>query len=78
MPCMDQSPPPSCPQLHVSDTELHPQASLLKICAFDEYCRFKLGEGPNAIAEYVNLVVLEKPPPAGGVGGGGEGVEEDK
>ena len=54
--------PPSCPQPHVSDTELHPQASLLKKCAYDEYRRFKLGEGPKAIAEYVNLAVLEKPP----------------
>ena len=62
MQCIHQSPPPSCPQPHVPDTELHPQASLLKKCAYDEYCRFKLGEGPKAIAEYVNLVVLEKPP----------------
>ena len=60
--CMHQSPPPSCPQTHVPDTELHPQASLLKKCAYDEYRRFKLGEGPKAIAEYVNLAVLEKPP----------------
>ena len=60
--CMHQSPPPSCPQPHVPDTELHPQASLLKKCAYDEYHRFKLGEGPKAIAEYVNLAVLEKPP----------------
>ena len=44
------------------DTELHPQASLLKKCAYDEYHRFKLGEGPKAIAEYVNLAVLERPP----------------
>ena len=56
------SPPPSCPQPHVPDTELHPQAPLLKKCAYDEYRRFKLGEGPKAIAEYVNLAVLEKPP----------------
>ena len=62
MQCMHQSPPPSCPQPHVPDTELHPQASLLKKCAYDEYCRFKLGEGPKAIAKYVNLAVLEKPP----------------
>ena len=62
MQCMHQSPPPSCPQPHVPDTELHPQASLLKKCAYDEYRRFKLGEGPKAIAEYVNLAVLEKPP----------------
>ena len=62
MQCMHQSPPPSCPQLHVPDTELHPQASLLKKCAYDEYRRFKLGEGPKAFAEYVNLAVLEKPP----------------
>ena len=62
MQCMHQSPPPSCPQPHVSDTELHPQASLLKKCAYDEYRRFKLGEGPKAITEYVNLAVLEKPP----------------
>ena len=60
--CMHQSPPPSCPQPHVPDTELHPQASLFKKCAYDEYRRFKLGEGPKAIAEYVNLAVLEKPP----------------
>ena len=57
-----QSPPPSCPQPHVPDTELRPQVSLLKKCAYDEYCRFKLGERPKAIAEYVNLAVLEKPP----------------
>ena len=62
MQCMHQSPPPSCPQPHVPDTELRPQASLLKKCAYDEYRRFKLGEGPKAIAEYVNLAVLEKPP----------------
>ena len=62
MQCMHQSPPPSCPQPLVPDTELHPQASLLKKCAYDEYRRFKLGEGPKAIAEYVNLAVLEKPP----------------
>ena len=62
MQCMHQSPPPSCPQPHVPDTELHPQASLLKKCAYDEYRRFKLGEGPKAIAGYVNLAVLEKPP----------------
>ena len=62
MQCMHQSPPPSCPQSHVPDTELHPQASLLKKCAYDEYRRFKLGEGPKASAEYVNLVVLERPP----------------
>ena len=54
--------PPSYPQPHVPDTELHPQASLLKKCAYDEYRRFKLGEGPKVIAEYVNLAVLEKPP----------------
>ena len=60
--CMHQSPPPSYPQSHVPDTELHPQASLLKKCAYDEYRRFKLGEGSKAIAEYVNLAVLEKPP----------------
>ena len=62
MQCVHQSPPPSCPQPHVPDTELHPQASLLKKCAYDEYRRFKLGEGPKAIAECVNLAVLEKPP----------------
>ena len=62
MQCTHQSPPPSCPQPHVPDTELHPQASLLKKCAYDEYRRFKLGEGPKAIAEYVNVAVLEKPP----------------
>ena len=62
MQCMHQSPPPSCPQPHVPDTELQPKASLLKKCAYDEYRRFKLGEGPKAIAEYVNLAVLEKPP----------------
>ena len=62
MQCMHQSPPPSCPQPHGPDTELHPQASLLKKCAYDEYRRFKLGEGPKAIAEFVNLAVLEKPP----------------
>ena len=62
MQCMHQSPPPSCPQPHVPDTELHPHTSLLKKCAYDEYRRFKLGEGPKAIAEYVNLAVLEKPP----------------
>ena len=62
MQCMHQSPPPSCPQPHVPDTGLHPQASLLKKCAYDEYRRFKLGEGPKAIAQYVNLAVLEKPP----------------
>ena len=62
MQCMHQSPPPSCPQPHVPDTELHPQASLLKKCAYDEYRRFKLGEGLKAIEEYVNLAVLEKPP----------------
>ena len=62
MQCMHQSPPPSCSQPHVPDTELHPQASLLKKCAYDEYRRFKLREGPKAIAEYVNLAVLERPP----------------
>ena len=59
---MRQSPPPSCPQPHVPDSKLQPQASLLKKCAYDEYHRFKLGEGPKAIAEYVNLAVIEKPP----------------
>ena len=59
---MHQSPPPSYPQPHVPDTELHPQASLLKKCAYDVYRRFKLGEGPKAIADYVNLAVLERPP----------------
>ena len=62
MQCMHQSPPPSRPQPHGPDTELHPQASLLKKCAYDEYRRFKLGEGPKAIAEFVNLAVLKKPP----------------
>ena len=62
MQCMHQSPSPSCPQLHVPDTELHPQTSLLKKFAYNEYCQFKLGEGPKAIAEYVNLAVIEKPP----------------
>ena len=62
MQCKDQSPPPSCPQPHLPDTKLHPQASLLKKCAYDEYRRFKLGEGPKAIAEFVNLAVLERPP----------------
>ena len=62
MQCMHQSPPPSCPQPHVPDTELHPHTSLLKKFAYDEYRRFKLGEGPKAIAEYVNLAVLENPP----------------
>ena len=62
MQCMHQSPPPSCPQPHVPYSELQPQASLLKKFAYDEYCRFKLGEGPKAIAEYVNLGVLERPP----------------
>ena len=62
MQCMHQSPPPSCSQPHVPVAELHPQASLLKKCAYDEYRRFKLGKGPTAIAEYVNLAVLEKPP----------------
>ena len=62
MQCMHQSPPPSCPQPHVPDTELHPQASLLKKCAYDEYRRFKLREGSKAIAGYVNLAVLERPP----------------
>ena len=62
MQCMHQSPPPSCPQPHVPDTGLHPQASLLKKCAYDEYRRFKLGEGPKGIEEYVNLAVLKKPP----------------
>ena len=62
MQCMHQSPPPSCPQPHVPVTEPRPQASLLKKFAYDEYHRFKLGEGPKAIAEYVNLAVLEKPP----------------
>ena len=61
MQCMHQSPPPSYPQPHVPDTELHPEASLLKKCAYDEYCRFKLGEGPKASAEYVNLAVIERP-----------------
>ena len=56
MQCMHQSPPPSCPQLHVPDTKLHQQASLLKKCAYDEYRRFKLGEGPNAISEYVAVL----------------------
>ena len=52
----------SYPQPHVPYTELHPQASLLKKCAYDEYCQFKLGEGPKANAQYVNLAVLERPP----------------
>ena len=62
MQCMHQSPFTSYLQPHVPETELHPQASLLKKCAYDEYRRFKLGEGPKAIAEYVNLAVLERPP----------------
>ena len=52
----------SCPQPHVPDTELHPQAALLKEQAYDEYRRFQLGEGPKANTEYVNLAVLERPP----------------
>ena len=62
MQCMHQSPSPSCPQPHVPDTELHPQAALLKEQAYDEYRRFHLGEGPKANAEYVNLIVHERPP----------------
>ena len=62
MQCMHQSPSPSCPQPYVPVTELHPQASPLKKCAYDEYSRFNLGKSPKAIAEYVNLAVLEKPP----------------
>ena len=62
MQCMHQSPPPSCPQPLVPDTELHSQASFLKKCAYDKYCRFKLGEGPKAVAEYVNKAVLERLP----------------
>ena len=52
----------SCPQPHVPDTEIHPQAALLKEQAYSEYRRFQLGEGPKANTEYVNLAVLEKPP----------------
>ena len=60
--CIMQSPSPSCPQPHVPDTDLHPQAALLKEQAYDEYRRFQLGEGPKANAEYVNLTVHERPP----------------
>ena len=59
---MHQSSSPSYPQLDAPDTELHPQNSLLKEQVYNEYRRFKLGEGPKANAEYVNLAVLEKPP----------------
>ena len=52
----------SCPQLHVPDTEIHPQAALLKEQAYDEYRRFQLGEGLKANTEYVNLAVLKRPP----------------
>ena len=52
---MHQSPSPSYPQLHVPDTELHPQDSLLKEQVYDKYHRFKLGEGPKENAEYMNL-----------------------
>ena len=51
----------SCPQPHVPDTELHPQASLLKKCAYDEYRRFKI-KGHKANTGYVKLAVVEKPP----------------
>ena len=57
-----QSPSPSCPQLTVTSTELPPQAALLKEQAYDQYRRFKLGEGPKANVEYTKLAVLERPP----------------
>ena len=59
---MHQSPSPSCPQLYVPDTVLHPQAALLKEQAYDEYRRFKLGKGLKANAEQVNLTVFKRPP----------------
>ena len=59
---MCQSPSPSSPQLTVTSTELPPQADLLKELAYDEYQRFKLGEGPKANIEYTKLAVLERPP----------------
>ena len=59
---MYQSPFPSCPQLTVTSTELPPQAALLKEQAYDQYRRFKMGEGPKANVEYTKLAVLETPP----------------
>ena len=59
---MCQSASPSCPQLTVTSTELSPQAALLKEQAYDEYQRFKLGEGPKTNVEYTKLAVLERPP----------------
>ena len=58
---MHQSLSPSCPQPHVQNTELHPQAAI-KEQVYNEYRQFKLGEGPKANVEYVNLAVLEKSP----------------
>ena len=59
---MYQSSFPSCPQPHVLDSEVCPQVAFLKERAYDEYQQFKLGEGPNQNAEYVNLAVLTRPP----------------
>ena len=59
---MRQSPSSSCPQLTVTSTELPSQAALLKEQVYDEYRRFKLGEGPKANVGYTKLAVLEKPP----------------
>ena len=49
-------PPPSCPQLTLSD------AALLKEQAYSEYREFTLGDGPND--SYVKLAVLKRPPSA--------------
>ena len=59
---MHQSPLSSCPQPLVPDTEFHPQAFPLGKRVYDKYRQFKLGEGPKATSEYVNLAALKRPP----------------
>ena len=57
---MHHSPSSFYHQPCVPGNELHPQAAL-KEQAYDEYRRFKLGEGPKGNTEYVDLAVLERP-----------------
>ena len=58
---MFQSSSPSCPQLTVTGAE-RPIQVALKEQAYDEYGRFKLGEGPKANVGYTKLAVLKRPP----------------
>ena len=53
---------PFSPQLPVVGTELQSQATLLREQAYNEYSHFRLGEGPKANMQYVQLAVLERLP----------------